>query len=119
LEEKKLVHFLIIFQEFTANDHSHHRSEEIHAKSNYITDVLIQYGYECSASCITRPLRPHETIQSVLASHSERLAIAYHFIQEQKPSFIQITKNLRMCEDCRKLLFDLSLSFSINDAFVF
>ena len=107
------------FQEFKANDHSHPRSKEIHAQAKHISDVLMKYGYDCDASCITRPLRENETIQSVLSTHSERLAIAYHFIQEQKPSFIQITNNLRVCEDCRKLLFNLSLSSSITYAFVF
>ena len=106
------------FQEFKANDHSHPRSKEIHAQAKHISDVLIKYGHDHDSSWITRPLREGETVESVLCSHSERLAIAYHLIQQKKPSFIQITKNLRVCGDCRKLLFVLSLLFSVRYVFV-
>ncbi|CAF4988257.1 unnamed protein product, partial [Rotaria sp. Silwood1] len=86
--------------EFKANDRRHPRSEEIHAKAKYISDVLIKHGHEYDASWITRSLGEDETTESVLCTHSERLAIAYHFLQEENPSFIQITKNLRVCGDC-------------------
>ncbi|CAF4028849.1 unnamed protein product [Rotaria sordida] len=88
--------------EFKANDHRHPRSEEIHAKAKYISDVLIKHGHEYDASWITRPLGEDETTESVLCTHSERLAIAYHFLQEENPSFIQITENLHMCGDCHR-----------------
>lgn len=53
------------------------------------------------SSWITRSLNDGETVESVLCGHSEKLAIAYNFIQQRRPSFIQITKNLRVCGDCR------------------
>ncbi|CAF0731778.1 unnamed protein product [Adineta steineri] len=84
--------------EFKANDRSHSRSKEIYAQSKHISDTLIKYDPSWK-SC---PLRKDETIESVLSSHSERLAIAYHFIQQKEPSFIQITNNLRMCGDCHR-----------------
>ena len=80
--------------------------------------MLIKYGHNYDSSWITRPLREDETIESVLCSHSERLAIAYHFIQPVKPSFIQITKNLRVCDDCRKSSFNRCLLFSVADQFI-
>ncbi|CAF1152611.1 unnamed protein product [Rotaria sordida] len=80
--------------QFKANDRSHPQSEEIHAKAKYISDVLIKYGYNYDSSWITRPLDEDETIESVLCTHSEQLAIAYHFVQQENPKFIQITKNL-------------------------
>ena len=43
-----------------------------------------------------------ETIETVLCGHSERLAIAAHFMHNRKPKRIQITKNLRVCGECRK-----------------
>jgi hypothetical protein len=66
---------------------------------------LIEYGHNYDSSWISRPLAEGETVESVLCGHSEKLAIAFNFIQRTKPSFIQITKNLRMCGDCRKSLF--------------
>jgi hypothetical protein len=66
---------------------------------------LIEYGHSYDSSWISRPLAEDETVESVLCGHSEKLAIAFNFIQRTKPSFIQVTKNLRMCGDCRKSLF--------------
>ncbi|CAF1495639.1 unnamed protein product, partial [Rotaria sordida] len=86
--------------EFKVNDRSHPQSKEIHAKAKYISGVLIKYGYNYDSSWITRPLREDETIESVLCTHSEQLAIAYHFVQQENPKFIQITKNLRVCGNC-------------------
>ncbi|CAF1264235.1 unnamed protein product [Adineta steineri] len=84
--------------EFKANDRSHPQSKQIYAQSKHISDTLIKYDPSWK-SC---PLRKDETIESVLSSHSERLAIAYHFTQQKEPSFIQITNNLRMCGDCHR-----------------
>ncbi|CAF0992679.1 unnamed protein product [Adineta steineri] len=84
--------------EFKANDHSHPQYKQIYAQSKHISDTLIKYD----PSWISCPLRKDETIESFLSSHSERLAIAYHFIQQKEPSFIQITNNLRMCGDCHR-----------------
>ncbi len=42
-----------------------------------------------------------EDIESILCGHSEKLAIAFNFIQKPRPTTIQITKNLRICRDCR------------------
>ena len=47
-------------------------------------------------------LNEDETIASVLCGHSERLAIAWNFVANPNTSRIQITKNLRICGDCRK-----------------
>ena len=67
-----------------------------------MTKQLIQFGHQFDSRWITRPLGNDETIQSALSGHSERLAIALNFIQKIIPSPIQITKNLRICGDCRK-----------------
>ena len=63
---------------------------------------LLEHGHQFDASWITRPLKEDETTESVLCGHSERLAMAYHFIRGRKPSKIFIKKNLRVCDDCRK-----------------
>ena len=63
---------------------------------------LREHGHHYNSSWIIRPLKDGETIESVLCGHSEKLAIAYNFIQKPVPSVIQVTKNLRVCGDCRK-----------------
>lgn len=89
-------------KEFTAHDHSHPKSAEIYAELDRLSKELIEHGHEFDSSWITRPLRTSETVESVLCGHSEKLAIAFNLIQTPRPTFIQITKNLRVCGDCRK-----------------
>ncbi|CAF2125530.1 unnamed protein product [Rotaria magnacalcarata] len=86
--------------QFKAHDRSHPRSSEIYAELDRFAAELIAHGYKFDSSWITRPIREYETIQSVLCGHSEKLAIAYNFIQRPIPSIIQVTKNLRICGDC-------------------
>jgi hypothetical protein len=64
---------------------------------------LIKDGHKFDASWISRPIRQDETYISVLCGHSEKLALAFHLIDQPSPSFIQITNNIRLCGDCRKL----------------
>ncbi len=71
----------------------------------HLSGELLENGHKYDPSWISRPLLENETVESVLCGHSEKLALAYNFIQPTKPTLIQITKNLRMCGDCRKLLF--------------
>jgi hypothetical protein len=69
-----------------------------------MTRDLIENGHQFDSSCITRPLGNDETTESVLMSHSEKIAIAFNFIQSPVPSVIQVAKNLRICGDCRECL---------------
>lgn len=65
-------------------------------------DEVVQVDHQYDASWVTRPLKPGETIASVLAGHSEKLALAWNFVENPKTKRIQIAQNLRMCGDCRK-----------------
>jgi hypothetical protein len=82
---------------------------------------LIQHGHQYNSSWITRELHDNETIESVLCSHSEKLAIAFNFIQQPIPNVIQVTKNLRVCGDCRKyfilILFLLNILICLFNRF--
>ena len=95
---------MIVVQRFRAHDRSHPRSMEIDAELYRLMNELIEQGYKCDASWITRSLMNDETPESVLCGHSERLAIAFNLIQRPVPSRIQIVKNLRVCNDCREFL---------------
>jgi hypothetical protein len=94
--------FVLLLKRFKAHDQSHPRSAEIYAELNRLSKELKEHGHEYDSSWITRPLKDGESIESVLCGHSEKLAIAFNLIQRPQPSFIQITKNLRVCGDCRK-----------------
>ncbi|CAF0880345.1 unnamed protein product [Adineta ricciae] len=90
-----------LFQ-FHAHDRSHPRSAEIYVELDRISRELIEHGHEYDSSWITRPLAEDETIESVLCGHSEKLAIAWNFVANPNTTFIQITKNLRVCGDCHR-----------------
>lgn len=77
-------------------------SNEIYAELNRLSDELKEHGHEYDSTWVTRPLKDGETIESVLCGHSEKLAIAFNFIRNRRPSFIQVKENLRVCGDCRK-----------------
>ncbi|CAF1340153.1 unnamed protein product [Adineta ricciae] len=86
--------------EFRVKDRRHPRTDEIYDELDRIEKELTEHGHKFDASWITREMRSNETVASILNSHSERLALAYHFIQRPVPSRIQIVKNLRICGDC-------------------
>ncbi len=94
-------HIKLFFQQFRAHDQSHPRSTEIYAEVEKISKELIKHGHQYDSSWITRPLDQDETVASFLCGHSERLAIAWNFVANPNASRIQITKNLRVCGDCR------------------
>ena len=96
---------MLFVQQFRAHDRSHPQSDQIYAELARLSEELIEHGHEYDSSWITRPIKDDESIESVLCGHSEKLAIAFNFIHESVPSVIQITKNLRVCGDCRKLYF--------------
>ncbi|CAF1219763.1 unnamed protein product [Adineta ricciae] len=85
---------------FKAHDHSHPQSKEIYEELQRLSCELREHGHIFDSSWITRPVKEDETVESVLCGHSEKLAIAFNFIQQPPPSIIQISKNLRVCGDC-------------------
>ena len=114
--KKKLSEMIVgkkiwFFKEFRAHDQSHPRSDEIYAESEKISKELVEHGHKYDSSWITRVLDQDETVTSVLCGHSERLAIAWNFVANPKATRIQITKNLRVCGDCRTSFF-LEVFFS-------
>ncbi|CAF2055253.1 unnamed protein product, partial [Rotaria magnacalcarata] len=85
---------------FRAHDQSHPYSAEIYEQVDRMSKEVIKHGHKYDASWIVRPMYADETIETLLCGHSERLAMAAHFIHDRKPKRIQLTKNLRICGDC-------------------
>jgi hypothetical protein len=92
---------VFVLQRFGAHDQFHMESPKMIFGMQRLTQDLKENGHEFDSSWITRPLQEGETIESVLCGHSEKLAIVFNLIQDPRPSVIQITKNLRVCGDCR------------------
>ncbi|CAF5228490.1 unnamed protein product, partial [Rotaria magnacalcarata] len=66
--------------QFKAHDRSHRQSQEIYAELDRMSAELIEYGHKYDSSWITRPVKEDESVESILCSHSEKLAIAFNFI---------------------------------------
>ncbi|CAM4837495.1 unnamed protein product [Rotaria magnacalcarata] len=88
---------------FRAHDQSHPYSAEIYEQVDRMSKEVIKHGHKYDASWIVRPMYADETIETLLCGHSERLAMAAHFIHDRKPKRIQLTKNLRICGDCHRV----------------
>ncbi|CAF3660312.1 unnamed protein product, partial [Rotaria sp. Silwood1] len=82
------------------HDNSHPQSKEIYVEIARMSVELKENGHQYDSRWITREINDDESIESILCSHSEKLAIAFNFIQQAIPNVIQVTRNLRICGDC-------------------
>ena len=86
---------------FYAHYKGHERNTEIWAEIRRLTEIMKKdYGYVPNPRWVTRQLRPHETVESYLMGHSERLTFALANISTPPGSKLIIGKNLRICGDC-------------------
>ncbi|CAF1366668.1 unnamed protein product [Rotaria sordida] len=99
-------------EEFTAHDNSHPKSAKISSELQRLTSEAIADGYQCDPSWVTRPLKQGETNLSVLCGHSERIAIAYNFVEEPDTKFIQIIMNQDVDDEDLHLLSENNLSLT-------
>nr|DAD21621.1 TPA_asm: hypothetical protein HUJ06_023084 [Nelumbo nucifera] len=75
-----------VVHEFLAGDHSHPQIEKIYLMWDQIAEKLRQEGYVAATGNILLDLEEKET---VIHQHSEKLAIAFGFINTRKLQFIQ------------------------------
>ncbi|CAL0330712.1 unnamed protein product [Lupinus luteus] len=85
--------------EFICGDKSHPKSLEIYEMLDEIVDRIQYCGYESLTSSNIQDCDEEEK-QSLLATHSEKLAIAFGLLSTAPGTTIRIFKNLRVCEDC-------------------
>ena len=67
-----------------------------------MSEELLAHGHRFEECYVTRMLDEDETIESVLSGHSEKLAIAWNFVVNPQAKLIEVSKNLRVCPDCRE-----------------
>ncbi|KAL4398252.1 hypothetical protein HN51_002862 [Arachis hypogaea] len=85
--------------EFVSGDKSHPKSLEIYEMLEEVLDRIQCAGYEPLTTSTVQDVDEQEK-QNALATHSEKLAIAYGLLTTPPGSPIRIFKNLRVCEDC-------------------
>lgn len=85
--------------EFVAGDKSHPQSDKIYQMLAEMTHRLKHAGYEPLTASVLQDFSD-QVKETVLAHHSERLAIAFGLLNTAPGFPIRIVKNLRVCDDC-------------------
>ncbi|EFJ20374.1 hypothetical protein SELMODRAFT_108652 [Selaginella moellendorffii] len=85
--------------EFRVRDTSHPRAAEIYDKVEELCFAMREAGYVPDTKMVLHDV-DEEQKESLLAYHSEKLAIAFGLISTPEKSSLHIFKNLRVCEDC-------------------
>ncbi len=91
---------------FTANDNLHPSMPQIKRELGKLTKEMKRNGWEPDISkdslSITREVDSlkGETRESVLCTHSEKLAIVFGLLNTKEGESLVIVKNLRVCKDC-------------------
>lgn len=84
---------------FLSGDKTHADSNEIYKKLEEIMEEIRLVGYVPETKVVLHNVED-DVKESVLKSHSEKLAIAYGLLRTPTGMPIRIMKNLRTCEDC-------------------
>ncbi|KAL1211239.1 putative pentatricopeptide repeat-containing protein [Cardamine amara subsp. amara] len=85
--------------EFSSNDQTHPKRDEIMRKLNELTAEIEREGYKPDTSWVVQDIDEQMKIES-LKYHSERLAVAFALISTPDGCPIVVMKNLRACRDC-------------------
>ncbi|KAF8391561.1 hypothetical protein HHK36_023867 [Tetracentron sinense] len=85
--------------EFVAGDNSHPEIKKIYTKLDEMSKELTLAGFKANTSQVLLDMDEEEK-ETALCHHSEKLAIAFGFINSDPGTTIRITKNLRVCTDC-------------------
>ncbi|XP_068667599.1 pentatricopeptide repeat-containing protein At5g66520-like [Aristolochia californica] len=93
IEAKGTVH------EFAIGDKSHAQTKEIYQMLDKMMKRIAEAGYVPHTSNVLFNLDEEEK-ENALGYHSEKLAIAFGFINLAPHTPIRIIKNLRVCVDC-------------------
>ncbi|CAF4123640.1 unnamed protein product [Rotaria sp. Silwood2] len=99
INEKSITEVNGELMEFTPDDRSYPRSEETDAELDHMAIELIEHGHNLDSSWISRKIRA-----SAACHISGRLALAFNLIQKPIPSLVQITNNIRICDDCHEFM---------------
>ncbi|CAM6042283.1 unnamed protein product [Sphagnum compactum] len=86
---------------FVVEDQDHPQMIEIHAELQRLSGLMHHAGYVPSTKFVLHDVEEEEKVFH-FCHHSEKLAIAFGLINTAPGTPLQITKNLRVCEDCHK-----------------
>ncbi|KAK9146200.1 hypothetical protein Sjap_006103 [Stephania japonica] len=94
-----LVELRNCVHEFVMGDKSHPQSKEIYEMLDEVMKRLKLEGYVPSTTNVLADIEEEEK-EKALSYHSEKIAIAFAFINTPPKTPIRVVKNLRVCSDC-------------------
>ncbi|KAF8392715.1 hypothetical protein HHK36_023064 [Tetracentron sinense] len=100
-----------VLHEFVMGDGSHPQMKEIHFMLKEIIQRLQLEGYIANTTQVLFDIDEEEK-ETALSHHSEKLAIAFGFLNTTQGTTIRIVKNLRVCEDCHSATKLISLVYN-------
>ncbi|XP_043701493.1 pentatricopeptide repeat-containing protein At4g33990-like isoform X2 [Telopea speciosissima] len=80
-------------------DQSHPQFWEVYRKVEHLMVEMKMVGYVSDLSCVLHDVE-QEDKEHILNYHSEKLAVAFGIMNIDPGMPIQVTKNLRVCNDC-------------------
>ncbi|PWA85268.1 tetratricopeptide-like helical domain, DYW domain protein [Artemisia annua] len=89
--------------EFLTADTDHKQKDEIYGKLDEVVIELEVAGYTPNMGSVLVDLEGEEKTKALLW-HSEKLALCFGLLRQERGSCIRIIKNLRVCEDCHNFL---------------
>ncbi|KAJ4958311.1 hypothetical protein NE237_025422 [Protea cynaroides] len=84
---------------FHTADQSHPQFWEVYRKVEHLMVEMKMVGYMSDLSCVLHDVE-EEDKEHILNYHSEKLAVAFGIMNINPGMPIQVTKNLRVCNDC-------------------
>lgn len=87
------------FHVFYGGDRSHPQSEIIYDKLNSLYKQIKSMGYHSKINSVYHDVELEEK-ETMLSTHSEKLAIAFALINVGPERPMRVMKNLRICDDC-------------------
>nr|DAD29296.1 TPA_asm: hypothetical protein HUJ06_030764 [Nelumbo nucifera] len=88
-----------VVYKFAVGDTAHSRKKEIYKMLGEMGERLKNAGYEPDAKQCLLDIDDEEVKQTSLGHHSEKLAIAFGFINTKPGTTIRMVKNLHVCGD--------------------
>ncbi|XP_074343760.1 pentatricopeptide repeat-containing protein At1g74630-like isoform X1 [Apium graveolens] len=100
-----------VIVEFVAGDKSHVQSDQIYKMLSEIMHRLKVAGYEPLTASVLQDIDEKEK-ETLLAHHSEKIAIAFGILNTAPGVPIRIVKNLRVCDDCHSAIKIISIVYN-------
>ncbi|GJZ56167.1 pentatricopeptide repeat-containing protein [Tanacetum coccineum] len=88
---------------FLGGDTSHFMTKEIYEFLEALPEKMKVFGYVSETNFALHDVSEEEREQS-LASHSEKLAVAFGILCTSAGTIVRVTKNLRICGDCHTVM---------------